>query len=61
MRRTGAGHVIAPGDVTAVTAVIDGTAGEPARNESAVRYFSAAEASARLAAIFDRGTGRTAG
>lgn len=61
VRRTGAGHVIAPGDVSAVTAVIDGTAGEPARNESAVRYFSAAEASARLAAIFDRVTGRTAG
>ncbi|TAK26522.1 MAG: hypothetical protein EPO40_20725 [Myxococcaceae bacterium] len=61
VRRTGAGHVIAPGDVAAMTAVIDGTSGEPARDESAVRYFSAAEASARLAAIFDSVTGRKAG
>ena len=53
VRRTGAGHVIAPGDVDAMTAVIDGAAALPARDAAAVRYFSAAEASGRLAAIFD--------
>ena len=53
IRRTGAGHVIAPGDVEAMIAVIDGTAGQPSRDERAVRYFSAAEAGGRLAAIFD--------
>ncbi|MDO9019045.1 MAG: glycosyltransferase [Deltaproteobacteria bacterium] len=53
VRRTGAGHVIAPGDADAMTAVIDGAAVVPTRDAAAVRYFSAAEASGRLAAIFD--------
>ncbi len=53
LRRTGAGVVVAPGDVATMTAVIDGTADQPSRNESAVRYFSAPEATGRLAAIFD--------
>ena len=58
LRRTGAGYVIAPGDVAAVTAVIDGTATQPSRDEAAVKYFSAVEASGRLAAIFDGVTQR---
>ena len=58
LRRTGAGYVIAPGDVEAVTAVIDGTATQPSRDEAAVKYFSAGEASGRLAAIFDDVTRR---
>lgn len=58
LRRTGAGFVIAPGDVDAVTAVIDGAAAPPSRDDGAVRYFSAAEATGRLAAIFDDVTRR---
>ncbi len=53
LRRTGAGVVVAPGDVATMTAVIDGTADKPSRDEAAVRYFSAPEATGRLAAIFD--------
>lgn len=53
IRRTGSGTVVAPGDVDAVAAIIDGTTREPTRDEAAVRYFSAVEASGRLAAIFD--------
>ena len=58
VRRTGAGHVVAPGDVGAMTAVIDGTSDEPSWDERAVRYFSAAEATGRLAALFDDVTRR---
>lgn len=51
--RTGAGVVIAPGDVDALVRVIDGTHDVPVRDAAAVRYFSAVEATGRLAAIFD--------
>lgn len=58
IRRTGAGVVVAPGDVDAVVSVIDGAGAAPSRDEAAVRYFSAAEATGRLAAIFDGVTQR---
>lgn len=58
VRRTGAGWVIAPGDVDAVTAVLDGTSTEPSRDAAAVQYFSASAATGRLAALFDELTPR---
>lgn len=58
LARTGAGVVVAPGDVAVMTAVIDGTVPQPSRDEAAVRYFSAPEATGRLAAIFDDVTRR---
>jgi len=57
---TRAGTVVAPGDVAAMTAALRSllaSDGAPVvRDEAAVRYFSAREATARLAAIFDEVT-----
>lgn len=54
---TGAGTVVAPGDVGAMTdalrPLLRGDVGAPTRDEAAVAYYSAREATGRLAAIFD--------
>ena len=61
--RTGSGRCVDPGDVVAVCELLrDLAAGRPAsptpRDEAAVRYYSAPEATARLAAVFDRALSR---
>jgi hypothetical protein len=53
--RTGAGEVVAPGDVDAMCRCLlrarDGVG--PVRDPEAIRFFSAPAATARLGAIFD--------
>ncbi|MEZ4392598.1 MAG: hypothetical protein R3A48_16035 [Polyangiales bacterium] len=61
VNRTGAGAVVAPGDVDAMaSAVLRARDGEPIslrpRDSDAISYFSSPEATARLAAIFDEVT-----
>lgn len=61
--RTGSGRCVDPGDVSAVCEALgDLAAGRPVsptpRDDDAVRYYSAPEATARLAAIFDRVSSR---
>ncbi|MFO0625767.1 MAG: glycosyltransferase [Polyangiales bacterium] len=56
--RTGAGAVVAPGDVAAMRAALVRAAGGASislrpRDPHAISYYSAPEATARLAAIFD--------
>lgn len=61
VNRTGAGAVVAPGDVDGMArAVLRARDGEPIslrpRDSAAISYFSSPEATARLAAIFDEVT-----
>jgi len=55
---TGAGTVVPPGDVRAMLdalrPLLCGDFTPPARDEAAVAYYSAREATGRLAAIFDQ-------